>query len=173
MKIYIVGTVGSGKSTLSDRLSELLEIPVYHLDDIVHVKNEKSILGNTKRTDKEIECIFKEILSQENFIIEDTLRNRFTDALHQVDKVVFLDLPLNVLKYRVLKRFVKQKLGIEKSSYKPSLQFLHQMLIWLRDSPRGKVEGLSNVLVLKNSKEIRHFIQEVENEKFLRKYLQT
>ncbi|MBO4218139.1 MAG: (d)CMP kinase [Erysipelotrichaceae bacterium] len=33
-KIMIVGPAGSGKSTLSRRLSETLSLPLYHLDNI-------------------------------------------------------------------------------------------------------------------------------------------
>jgi adenylate kinase family enzyme len=128
MKFYIVGTVGSGKSTLARKMGEALELPVYHLDEIVHMKNDAEKLGNMKRSDVEIDELFQEILNQESFIIEDCLRKRFTPALQQVDQVIFLDLPQSVLKYRVFKRFLKQKIGIEKANYRPSLQFLKQML---------------------------------------------
>ena len=109
MKIYIVGTVGSGKSTLARKLSEKNSMRVFHLDNIVHE-------GERNRTDKEvfesIECIFK----NECFIIEDTLRERFNPLLDKVDKIIYLDLPKNLLKYRIIKRYVKQKLRLEKST---------------------------------------------------------
>ncbi|KZK36598.1 hypothetical protein [Lactococcus taiwanensis] len=62
MKIYIVGMVGSGKSTLARQLGDLLDVPVFHLDNVVHD-------GDRKRSE------------QDNFIIEDTLRDRFTSLL--------------------------------------------------------------------------------------------
>lgn len=98
MKIYIVGVVGSGKSTLARKMGELLDIPVYHLDEVVHEKNKTFEVGNHKRSDVEIEQIFHKILGQDNFIIEDCLRERFESALHEVDKVVFLDLPMYFFK---------------------------------------------------------------------------
>lgn len=62
MKIYIVGMVGSGKSTLAGQLGDLLDVPVFHLDNVVHD-------GDRKRSE------------QDNFIIEDTLCVRFTSLL--------------------------------------------------------------------------------------------
>jgi len=37
MKIYIVGAVASGKSTLAIQLSELIGVPYYALDEVVHI----------------------------------------------------------------------------------------------------------------------------------------
>lgn len=165
MKIYIVGTVGSGKSTLALKMGQILEIPIYHLDEVVHQKNADAKLGNVKRLDEEIEKDFQAILVQKNYIIEDCLRERFTPALQQVDQVIFIDLPLSVLRGRVIKRFIKQKLGIEKANYKPSLQFLRQMFVWLKESPRGKVQVLPNVIILKNKREIRKFLGEMRENK--------
>ncbi len=164
MKIYIVGTVGSGKSTLSRKLGDRLNIPVYHLDEVVHQKDESTKTGNNKRADDEIERIFQEILKQNSFIIEDCLRERFIPALHQVDKVVYIDLPMKVLKYRVVKRFLKQKLRIEKSAYRPSLQFLKLMFIWLKESPHEKVKDLPNLVVLKNKKAVNRFLTEMKED---------
>ena len=137
MKIYIVGTVGSGKSTLARKLSEKNSMRVFHLDNIVHE-------GERNRTDKEvfesIECIFK----NECFIIEDTLRERFIPLLDKVDKIIYLDLPKNLLKYRIIKRYVKQKLRLEKSTYRPSLQMLKQMFIWQKNGRSELINAQKN-----------------------------
>lgn len=42
MKVYIVGAVASGKSTLAKRLSERLKISHCSLDDIVHISDSTS-----------------------------------------------------------------------------------------------------------------------------------
>ena len=160
MKIYIVGTVASGKSTLANKLGQRYNLPVYHLDELVHQKNATAKLGNIQRSDAEIDRLFREILQQPDFIIEDTLRRRFQFALQEVDKVVYIDLPMRILKYRVFKRFFKQKLGLEKANYKPSLQFLKLMLTWLKDSPRERVAQLPNLMTLHSKKDIQQFLEE-------------
>ena len=40
-KISIIGGSGAGKTTLSDNLSRVLKIPVYHIDGIHHLRNWK------------------------------------------------------------------------------------------------------------------------------------
>ncbi len=40
MKIYIVGLVSSGKSTLAKVLSKKLKIPYYSLDDVIHIPDK-------------------------------------------------------------------------------------------------------------------------------------
>ena len=39
MKIYIVGFIGSGKSTLTWIVSELIGIPCHHLDKVVYIED--------------------------------------------------------------------------------------------------------------------------------------
>ena len=152
MKIYIVGTVGSGKSTLARKLSGKSSIDVFHHHG-QHYPSERH------RTDKEIsesiECIFK----NNNFIIEDTLREQFIPLLSKVDNIIYLDLPKTLLKYRVIKRYLKQKIGLEKSTYRPSLQMLKQMFIWQKNGRSELINAQKNKIVLHNKREIRQFIK--------------
>ena len=48
MKIYIVGSVSSGKSTLAKKLSEALHIPYKSLDEVVHIPDKSNPWGNHK-----------------------------------------------------------------------------------------------------------------------------
>ena len=49
-RISIIGGPGTGKSTLAENLGKTLDIPVYHLDAINHLKNWEK--RNTKERDK-------------------------------------------------------------------------------------------------------------------------
>lgn len=40
-RISVIGGSGTGKTTLSDNLSKVLNIPVYHLDGIHYLENWK------------------------------------------------------------------------------------------------------------------------------------
>ena len=66
-KIYIIGPVGSGKTTLSKLLSKKYNIKKHELDKIVWDDDN----GNTKRTDKEINRLFNSIINDKAWIIED------------------------------------------------------------------------------------------------------
>ncbi|MDR2977599.1 MAG: AAA family ATPase [Streptococcaceae bacterium] len=165
MKFYIVGSVGAGKSTLARRISEILSIPVYHLDEVVHKNDTSTEIDNVRRSDDEIHKIFQEIMSQNNFIIEDCLRDRFTVALQQVDSVIFLDIPLHRLYIRILIRWIKQKLGVEKANYHANLQMLSKMFTWVKESPRDKLVNLQNLTVLHNQREVSNFLKDIGNRK--------
>ena len=138
--------VGSGKSTLAGQLGQLLSLPVFHLDNVMHD-------GDRKRSE------------QDNFIIEVTLRDRFTSLLPVVDSVIFLDLPEIFLKYRVIKRYFRQKLGLENANYQPSLQMLRQMFIWQKIDRRDLIEVQPHLIVLRSKSQIKKFIEGFKNDK--------
>jgi hypothetical protein len=48
--------------------------------------------------------------------------------------------PLLVRKFRILKRYIKQKLGIEKSHYKSDTKMLKAMYKWTRDFEDNRSE---------------------------------
>lgn len=58
MKIYIMGSTGSGKTTLSRRLSKKYNIDTYELDKIVYDDE----CNHVKRTDKEIDKLFQKMI---------------------------------------------------------------------------------------------------------------
>ncbi|QTH40751.1 hypothetical protein J4772_24705 [Cohnella sp. LGH] len=129
-KVLITGIVASGKTTLAKRLSETLNIPWYELDRIVHHRTET---GRYKRTaDEQIEVI-KDIDSHGEWIIEGTDRPSYRCLFEMADTILFLDTPLWKRRIRILTRFLKQNLGIEKCDYKPDITMLKMMYKWTRD----------------------------------------
>ncbi|MEG0320304.1 MAG: AAA family ATPase, partial [Niameybacter sp.] len=90
MKIYIVGIVASGKTTLARRLSQALNIPFYELDCIVYGKKEGE---RYKRTPQKQQAIIQKIDQKGEWIIEGTYRKNCHYLLDLADKIVFLDTP--------------------------------------------------------------------------------
>ena len=66
-KIYIIGPVGSGKTTFATKLSKIYNIDYYELDKVSWDDEH----GNIKRSDEEVQKIFKDILKNKKWIIED------------------------------------------------------------------------------------------------------
>lgn len=165
MKIYIVGSVSSGKSTLAKKLSKELNIPYTSLDDVVYEVDSSNRCSNTKRTDSERDKLFNSIISGDNWIIEDVGRSYFKDGLKKSDKIILLETNKYIRNYRIVKRFMRQKLGIEKCSYDPNFKMLKLMLQWSKDYDSGKDKlksKISNyeekVIILRNNDDINNLI---------------
>lgn len=165
MKIYIVGSVGSGKSTLARRASALTGIPCTHLDEVVYEEDPSDSWGNRKRPDEEVERRFRSVLQQEHYIMEDAGRSRFVDGMAQADRIVVLDYPLPVRKYRILRRWVRQNLGLERCIYRPHLKMLRAMFRWVNsyetdcDGTKSRIKRFSSkVIRLTNKKETEQWL---------------
>lgn len=70
MKIYIVGSVASGKSTLAKKLYETLEISYQSLDEAVHIEDKSNPWGNRKRDVEERDEMFQAVIKQPNWITD-------------------------------------------------------------------------------------------------------
>ncbi len=135
MKILIVGIVASGKTTMARRLSKLLNIEHYEIDSIVH-----DDINNAKRSESEQKKIFNKIDKNDSWIIEGTLRKHLFYLCDMADVIIYMDIPVGVRKVRILTRFIKQKLGIEKCNYKVNLEMLRLMYKWTNDFEINKNE---------------------------------
>jgi len=161
MKILIIGIVASGKTTLAKKLEQKLNIKHYEIDNIVH-----DDINCKKRTCEEQQKIIKEIDKQENWIIEGTLRRNLQYLLDMADKIIYLDIPLRTRKIRIFKRFIKQKLGLEKCNYKPTIEMLKLMYKWTNDYEKQKEERESQLnkyfdklIKIKNNKNYKECVQ--------------
>ena len=151
-KIYIIGAVGTGKTTLAKALSKELNIKMYQLDKVVWDDDD----GNRKRTDEEVDQIFNKILEEDSWIIEDVGRKKFIEGIKQADMVYYIDLPRFVIYKRCILRWFKQKLGKEEYNYKPTIKGLIQMMKWARQDIESKNEKINRINELsKNYKVIK------------------
>lgn len=134
IKILIVGIVACGKTALSKRLSAENNIRYFELDSIVHDDT-----NNRKRNNKEQQDLLKKIKNNnDDWIIEGTLRKNLYSLLDETTKIIYIDIPLYIRKKRILCRFLKQKLRIEKCNYKPTFKMLKMMYKWTKDFEDNK-----------------------------------
>lgn len=159
MKILIIGIVASGKTTLAKRLSKESKIQHYEIDLIVY-----DIINNKKRTNQEQQNIIKNIIKNNCWIIEGTLRKNLYNLLNIADKVIYLDIPLNIRKKRIISRFLKQKIGIEKCNYKPTIKMLKNMYRWTNEFENNRkylemelLKYKNKLIILKSKKQIDNY----------------
>lgn len=175
MKLYITGSVASGKSTLARRLEKETGVPCYHLDEVVYEDAPMASWGNKKRPLEERERRFHEILEKKSYIIEDAGRDCFLIGMEQVDQVVVLEIPLALRFWRIIFRWTKQRLGLERCIYKPRLAMLKAMFRWARnydvdkDGTKSRIASFSEkAIFLHNAKEIKSYIDKVKREQNVR-----
>lgn len=98
-KIAIIGGPGTGKTTLAKKLSNLLSISFFSIDDIKFYKNW--IPKNKKDVDNKIYTI----LNKSQWIIEGNHLRNLEGILSKADIVIFLDFPLHLQLLGIFKRF--------------------------------------------------------------------
>jgi len=160
-KIYIVGNVGAGKTTFSKKLSKKLGIQHYEVDAIVHKSTEN---GRVKQSVEEQIIEFENINKNASWIIEGTYRSSCKYLLEKADKIIFLDPSIKVRKYRIIKRFIKQQIGLERCHYKSDLEMLRSMFKWTNDfeASRTQFENMlkkyeDKLVVISKHSELKNF----------------
>ena len=148
MKIHIIGCSGSGKTYLAGALSEKYNIPHFDLDDI-QWDNESNGYGKKMPVEKR-NCLLQQILANNSWIIEGVYYAWVLESFEKADIIYVLDIPKYIYKYRIIIRFLKRKLGIEKGK-KETLKSLYNLLKW--------TDSFQN----RNLKEIKEIFQKYEN----------
>lgn len=162
-KIHIIGSVGSGKTTLAKEISSNFNIPYYELDDVFWIRRKS---GDIKRPDEIREEYLKSIIQSESWIFEGVHNEDWVyDCFHHADLIIFLDTKYSTRTYRIIKRFIKQKLRLEKSSYKPTFKVFLKMFKWNRYFEEvGKVNFFDKYSIYD------HKIKVINNTNSIKKY---
>lgn len=162
MKIYIIGSPGSGKTTLAKVLSKRYNIKHYELDCIVYDDNN----NHRKRTKEEIEKLFSTILKNKSFIIEDVGRNKFKKGRDICDKIYYIKLNKVRIYKQMISRWFKQRLGKEKYNYPPTIHQFFETIKDVRNYSKIEKTRLSELnkykdkMTLLNKKELNNLLKE-------------
>ena len=135
MKIDIIGSVASGKTTLAKRLSQQYGVPHFEKDNIVW---ERTPDGDKKRTPEERDALFEQIITSDNWIVEGTPRKSLKESFACCEYIIVLDERTIIRLVRVFKRWILQRLGKEKYNSKPTLKFLFYNIKWVFEFDRMK-----------------------------------
>ena len=67
------------------------------------------------------------------------MRKNLYNLLDIADKIIYLDIPLKIRKRRILYRYIKQRLGLEKCNYMPNMKMLKNMYKWTSEFESNKI----------------------------------
>ena len=170
-KIVIIGWPASGKSTFSETLAHLMNIPVYHLDALYW----KS--GHIPTSNEDWIKLQYRMVSGENWIVEGNYRTTLNIRLSAADSIIFFDMPMSVCLRnaigRVVKHYGRERIGMSKgNNEKLDRHFLMRLMriSWIYPAlERGEtirlvksLEAEKNVFIFRSYIETLKFIKDVD-----------
>lgn len=99
-----MGCPGTGKSTIVKELASKMKCKFYHLDDLLWKRKY-----DIKRDHEELIEKLKTIIKKEKWVIEGTSRKWVNNSFEKADLILFLDLPIKVITFRLIKRYLHRK----------------------------------------------------------------
>ncbi|QGM31725.1 AAA family ATPase [Psychrobacillus sp. FSL K6-2843] len=129
MKIYIVGSVGSGKTTLARQLAQHYRIPHFETDNFVWTRNHQG-QGDIRNSVEKRDELLKEAVNLDQWIIEGVHIDWTDPGLEASDYIIFLDIPVSIRYFRITKRYARQVLRLEEANYQPTFSIFLKMFQW-------------------------------------------
>lgn len=173
-KIIIIGSPGSGKTYCSKKISEITNIPVYHLDDFYWDKNW------IEKEHSEWMKIQRELLSCNKYIIDGNYLNSLEMRINKSDLIIYMDKKMIVCLKGFIKRTIKNFLGIDidlpqniknQDKYRVTDSGVLKFCIYIIKfhlQQKNKVEdillkykGHKKIIILKNKKDISKLYEEL------------
>lgn len=134
-RIMIIGSPGSGKSTLARKLGAALDLPVYHMDRDVFWTSGWEL---RKRADQRERI--ERIVAKDAWVFEGSNSGTYYVRLARADMVVWLDVPLGLRLWRVIRRQLRD-LGRTRADMAEGcderLSMLPGFLWWIIRTARG------------------------------------
>ena len=124
IRIRIIGGCGSGKSYIAREVTRIYGIPCYETDNFVWART----VPDTRNTPEVRDARFAGVVATESWIIEGVHHKWGTDSFREADLIVLIKPNRYVQDWRVIRRFIKTRLGLEQRNYKQSFKNLYVML---------------------------------------------
>lgn len=169
-KIMVLGvSSGVGKSSFARKLSEKKNIPVHHLDSYFWKA------GWIESSEKEFSEKQQQLVKEDRWIIEGNYTGTYEIRSGKADTLIYLELPLAVCLYRVVKRRITNQgktrpdmaLGCPEKLDKEFLTFIistysarkvkmrKRMVQFIEESPHNKV------VFLRNQRQINGYLEKM------------
>jgi adenylate kinase family enzyme len=166
-------SAGVGKSTFARKLGKSLNISVFHLDALYWKRDW------VEAPLEEFSKAQQEIVNQDQWIIEGNFINTFEIRAEHADTIIYLELPLHVCLYRVVKRWL-MNIGRTRPDMgegcKEKLDWDFIKFIYTTYYPRKKkmnerfksfqsLGSKKEIIILKSKQEIHSYLENIKRQK--------
>ncbi|QFF97529.1 DNA topology modulation protein FlaR [Psychrobacillus glaciei] len=165
MKVYIVGSVGSGKTTLARKVARTLQIPHFETDNFVWKRHAPEDIRNEVEVRNQL---LLNVVALDNWIIEGVHIDWTDPGLRAADQIIFLDIPVKSRSWRIVARYIRQLIKVEKANYKPTLTIFFRMFKWNRYFEE-QMKPSFQMKFNKFNHKVHHFVTDKEVEEWLQR----
>lgn len=108
-RIVVIGSSGSGKTTVARRIADILDIPYLEMDSVRHAN------GWDSTPDPEFQLVLGEFTAQERWVVDGNYTSHGAREVvwPRVDTVVWVDPPKRIVMSRVIRRTLKRTITRE------------------------------------------------------------
>ena len=167
-RISIIGGAGTGKTTLSNAIGRVLNLPVCHIDGIHHLPNWQI------RDKKERDEIILEKIKENKWVIDGTYSSTLTERLEAADLIIYLDYSsfaqIRGVMGRFLKNAGKEKPEIPGCKEQMNKEFFFWVLNWRKTKRKAIIGAISKVdkdkiLIFKSRRKLNKWFEKEFGEK--------
>lgn len=161
-KIIIIGPSGSGKSTLANKLKDILNIPLFHLDNIWWKEDKTHI------TREDFDSKLQDLLSKNEWIIDGDYSRTYDTRMQCADTIIFLNIPTEICINSVEKRIGHKRSDIPWIEKEFDPEFKEWINNWYKDKLPTllplleKYSAQKDVVILRTREEVNDFLSSIE-----------
>ena len=160
-KIMVIGPSGSGKSYFSKRLADILNYPLYHLDNIWW-NEDKTHISEEKFDDELIK-----IINKDKWIIDGDFSGTYEVRMDACDTIIFLNIPIEECLSNIEKRIGKKREDLPWIEDEFDEEFKDWIINWEKDKyPKleillDKYSKLKSVYIFKTRMESNEYLEHI------------
>lgn len=158
LKIIVIGSPGSGKSTFARKLRDITDIPLYYLDMIWHKPDRTNI------SQEEFDSQLNDILHKDRWIIDGNYQRTLESRLEKCDTIFLMDFPVDVCLSGAESRIGKKREDLPWIEYEFDKEFKQ----WIIDFPENRLTQIyQKIEKYRHNKDIIIFKSRKEADEYL------
>ncbi len=158
LKIIVIGSPGSGKSTFARKLRDITDIPLYYLDMIWHKPDRTNI------SQEEFDSQLNDILQKDRWIIDGNYQRTLESRLEKCDTIFLMDFPVDVCLSGAESRIGKKREDLPWIEYEFDKEFKQ----WIIDFPENRLTQIyQKIEKYRHNKDIIIFKSRKEADEYL------